>query len=118
MPADFIDLIAWQQGLQLVADTVRISSAIRGVNAIGLRTQIVSASESIPANIAEGYGRGKGPDCMRFMRIAIASAAEVESHLRVAVVSERLAAELAAPVIERARRTRALTTGLLRSMSR
>lgn len=80
--------------------------------------QIAGCCESIPANIAEGYGRGIGKDCCRFFRIAISSASELESRLRSAVALGRIDEILAAPRIDRVRRVRALTVGLMRWMER
>jgi four helix bundle protein len=81
---------------------------------VSVRDQVIRAAKSIPANIAEGYGRGRTPDGVRFLRIARASAVELESHLRVAVLAGRLPASMSEPLIARTRRVRALIGGLLR----
>lgn len=116
MAADFVDLIAWQEGVALVREVVRLASQVRGPGARDLVDQVLRAAESVPANIAEGYGRGPGREFARFLRIAAASAAEVESHVRVAEASGRLAAEPAQRLVAQARRARALATGLCRSV--
>jgi four helix bundle protein len=46
--------------------------------------QLVRAADSIGANIAEGFGRGNGPDQKRFVRIARGSVCEVKHWLRLA----------------------------------
>ncbi len=114
MPGDFTDLVAWQQALALAADIALIDRRIRGSAAQAFRDQLRRAVESIPANIAEGYGRGFGADYGRFLRIASASAAEVESHLRVAVATGRIEEKAVTALIERCRRVRALIRGLYR----
>jgi len=51
----------------------------------GLREQIRRASVSIMANIAEGFGRHSDREFANFLNIAHGSAAEVQSHLYVAL---------------------------------
>jgi four helix bundle protein len=116
MAADFIDLLAWQEGVALVREVVRLAPQVRGVGSEEVVDQMLRAAESVPANVAEGYGRGLGRDFARFLRMAAASAAEVESHVRVAEASGRLRAEAALELVRRARRARALIVGLRRSV--
>jgi four helix bundle protein len=114
--ADFVDLVAWQEGVALVRDVVRTAPQVRGAGAEDVVDQLLRAAESVPANVAEGYGRGSGRDFARFLRVAAASAAEVESHVRVAEASGRLTSETAETLVARARRVRALVVGLRRSV--
>jgi four helix bundle protein len=116
--ADFIDLLAWQEGVALVREVVRLAPCVRGAGAEEVVDQLLRAAESVPANVAEGYGRGLGKDFARFLRVAAASAAEVESHVRVTEASGRLQAEAALGLVIRARRVRALVVGLRRSVKR
>ena len=51
----------------------------------GLRDQIRRASVSIMANIAEGFGRHSDKEFANYLNIAHGSAAEVQSHLYVAL---------------------------------
>ncbi|MFI5206969.1 MAG: four helix bundle protein [Gemmatimonadales bacterium] len=118
MAGDFKDLIAWQEAVELVAEVVPLVKRFRGPGASDAADQALRASESIPANIAEGYGRGLGSDFARFLRIASGSATELESHLIVAAAAGRIDRERVEPVVQRARRVRALTVGLARSVAR
>ncbi|MGD0483910.1 MAG: four helix bundle protein [Gemmatimonadales bacterium] len=116
MAADFVDLLAWQEGVALVRDVVRTAPQVRGAGAEDVVDQMLRAAESVPANVAEGYGRGLRKDFGRFLRVAAASAAELESHIRVAEAAGRLDAEMALGLVRRARRVRALVVGLRRSV--
>jgi|FLYL01.1.fsa_nt_gi four helix bundle protein len=50
-----------------------------------LVSQMRRASKSIPANIAEGFSRRQSvPEFKRFMRMAMGSANEMETHLKIA----------------------------------
>ena len=50
----------------------------------GLKSQIRRSCASVPANIAEGCGRGTNADLARFLQIALGSASELQYHLRLA----------------------------------
>ncbi len=50
----------------------------------GLSSQIKRAVVSVPANIAEGYGRENTRTFVQFLRIAQGSLKEVETHLLLA----------------------------------
>ena len=47
----------------------------------GMTSQIRRAGSSIPANIAEGYGRNSKGDYIQFLRISQGSLKELETHL-------------------------------------
>jgi len=80
----------------------------------GLSAQIRRAAVSIPANIAEGYGRNQTGNFLNFLRIAQGSVRELElllaSRLKVAD------AERAAPCREVAIRVSKMLRALIRSI--
>jgi four helix bundle protein len=68
----------------LVLNVHRVARGIRERDLLGLRSQMLRAAMSIPANIVEGTGHQSPREFIRFLRIASGSASELEYHLLVA----------------------------------
>jgi len=115
MGGDLGDLVAWQEAAQLAEAAIAAGQRMRGVGSVAAADQMARAAESIPANIAEAYGRGFGKDGARFLHIARGSAAELESHLWLARRTRRIPEPQASDLLRRARCVRALLRGLLRA---
>jgi four helix bundle protein len=81
---DFRKLLVWQKSHQLAVDIYKITTSFPKNETYGLTGQIGRAGGSIPANIAEGCGRGSDSDLARFLQIAMGSASELEYHLLLA----------------------------------
>lgn len=81
---DFRRLKVWQQARELAvamhAVTRTFPRSDRGV----VSGQLRRAALSIPANIAEGCGKGSPRDVLRFFHIAHGSIREAESHILIA----------------------------------
>lgn len=82
----------------------RVATRIRASRLAGLRSQLVRAAISIPANIVEGRRQESERDFARFLRYALNSAFELEYHVIIArdisAISSRDAASLLDEVIE------------------
>lgn len=78
---DFHALKVWEKAHQLTLDVYRATAMFPKEELYGLTSQIRRASSSIPANIAEGCGRGGNTELKQFLNIALGSASELEYHL-------------------------------------
>ena len=81
----FDEIEAWQKARELTREVYTISSRGLFSKDFGLRDQIRRASISIMANIAEGFERDGTQEFVQFLAVAKGSAAEVVSHLYVAM---------------------------------
>ena len=73
----------WQKAMDLVASVYELTGKLPFDQKYGLSGQIQRAVISIPANIAEGYGRGHRKEYTNFLSIAKGSLAELETHLLI-----------------------------------
>jgi four helix bundle protein len=73
-----------EKGACLDARGVRATREFPRQEEYGLTSQMRRAASSIPANIAEGCGRGGNAELARFLQIALGSASELEYHLILA----------------------------------
>lgn len=80
----FRDLKAWQKSLDLSQRLYCITQSFPKHEMFGLVQQIRRASVSVPANIAEGWGRGSTPDYVRFLRTSRGSLCEIETEVHLA----------------------------------
>jgi four helix bundle protein len=80
-------LIGWQRAVDLVLACYQLADRLPVTERYGLAAQLRRAAVSVPANIAEGHGRGSAADYARCLTIARGSLMEVETHL---IVAERL----------------------------
>jgi len=83
----FHDLIVWQKAMALAEASYRLTGAYPRQEIYGMVAQIRRAAVSVPANIAEGYGRESTGAFIQFLRIAQGSLKELETHI---LLSERL----------------------------
>ena len=81
---DFRDLKVWDKAHRLTLAVYKASKSFPREELYALTSQIRRACASIPANIAEGCGRGSEPEFARFLQIGLGSASETEYHLLLA----------------------------------
>jgi four helix bundle protein len=78
------DLRVWQKGMEIAASVYRLTQNWPKAELYGLTAQARRAATSIPANIAEGYGRHSTGSYVQFLKIAQGSLKELETHLILA----------------------------------
>jgi len=111
-------LIAWQRADDLFIDLHLLSRSFPPIERFELASQFRRAAFSVPANIAEGYGRHTTSDKLKFLQIACGSLAEVGYCLhaarRLGYIEESVYGEFEL----RVRKTSAPLRGLMKSMGR
>lgn len=86
-------VVAWQRAMDLTVDVYGVSKSLSDNERIGLISQMQRSASSIPANIAEGYGRGSDAEYARFLSIAYGSLCELETFVQLAFRLEYISEE-------------------------
>jgi four helix bundle protein len=84
------DLEVWKKGVRFTIEIYRITSEFPSREQFGLTNQLRRAASSIPANIAEGYGRESTKNYIQFLKTARGSLNEVETFLYIGFELEYL----------------------------
>jgi four helix bundle protein len=78
------DLAVWHKSIDLAEAAHIAARGFPRYEQFSLGRQFRDAASSVPANIAEGCGRGTTKELIRFLDIARGSLHEFESHLELA----------------------------------
>ena len=81
---NFTELDAWQAAMVLVETTYGLTRLLPDTEQFGLISQMQRSSVSIPSNVAEGQARGTARTGLYFIRVALGSAAELETLVELA----------------------------------
>lgn len=114
----FEDLDCWQEARALtreVYDATRINGNFS--KDMRLSSQIQSAATSVMANIAEGFIRKSDKEFRQFLFIAMSSAAEVQSHLYVALDQGYLTNEKFRGLYNQADKTAKMISGFIKYLA-
>lgn len=84
----FEDLDCWQNARDVANRVYRACNANEFKREYNLIGQIKGAAASIMANIAEGFSRRGNKEFIQFLFVAKSSAAELQSHLYIALDQE------------------------------
>jgi four helix bundle protein len=77
----FRDLVVWQKAHEFVLAVYRLTESFPDREKFGLAHQMRRAAVSIPANIAEGFGKRSPAEKARFLNIAEGSLEECRYYL-------------------------------------
>jgi four helix bundle protein len=82
----------------------------------GLTSQIRRSAVSIPANIAEGYGRKNRKEYLQFLYISQGSLRELETHLLLSLRVDLVSKSAITPLLDQCDLVGKLLHGLIRSL--
>jgi len=102
--------------MTLAVDCYDLTRAYPRDEMFGLTSQIRRAASSVPANLAEGYGRETTTAFIHFLRISQGSLKELETHL---ILSERVglaSTQASQHLLERCETIGKMLRGLIRSL--
>ena len=118
MVRDYRDLEVWRLAMDLAESVYRLTRAFPKSEEYRLTSQLLRASASVPANIAEGNARSTRKDYARFVSIARGSLAETETFLMLAQRIGLAPVDDIDTVISQADRVGRMLNGLRRSLEK
>ncbi|MDA0806864.1 MAG: four helix bundle protein [Planctomycetota bacterium] len=110
------DLVVWQKSMGLVVSCYELTREFPKSETYGLSSQLQRAAVSVPANIAEGHGRGSTKAFINYLWIANGSLTELETHI---LIAERLGFSQSTeitPIIQATHEVGRMLVGLRRSL--
>jgi len=118
MPAarTFTDLQFWRRARAWSRDIFDVTQQSPFTRDQRLVVQINDSSESVMANMAEGFGRGTQEEFITFLGYAIGSLTETQSHLIAAYDRRYLAKDQYAALFREGTAIRKLTIAFIRAM--
>ncbi len=83
-----------------------------------LADQVIRAATSVPANIAEGYGRNSTGAYLQFLKVARGSLLELETHVLLAQRIEAFDSDRSAAMLQQLERVGKMLNALIKSLQR
>jgi four helix bundle protein len=112
----FAELQFWQRARAWSRDIFQLTQRAPFARDQRLVVQINDSSESVMANMAEGFGRGTQEEFITFLGYAIGSLDETQSHLVAAYDSGYIVREQYATLFREGTAIRKLAVAFIRSM--
>jgi four helix bundle protein len=112
------DLRVWREAMDLAEACYRLTAKFPRDELFGMTAQIRRASVSIPANIAEGYGRNSKGAYGQFLKVAQGSLKELETHLLLVERVGLATNDVTAPILASCDSLGRMLRSLIRSVER
>ena len=110
------DLRVWQEAMDLAVATYKLTSVLPREEVYGLSSQLRRSAASVPANIAEGYGRNSTGSYVQFLSTSRGSLNELETHLLLSACLGLVPQETVDEVISNATKLGKQISALIRSL--
>ena len=111
-------LTVWQKAMDLAEVVYEVTRGLPKEELYGLCSQARRSAVSVPANIAEGYGRDSRKSFIQFLRIAQGSLKELETHLLLAQRLNMIPAKDVSATLECSNEVGKMLRGLIASLNR
>jgi four helix bundle protein len=118
MGSGYRDLVLWQKAMDLVERVYRASEDFPPPERYGLTAQLRRAAVSVPSNVAEGQGRRRRREFLKYLSIAYGSLMELETQIEIARRLEYLGQGPSDELFGATAETGRLLNGLIASLSR
>ena len=102
--------------MNLAEAAYRLTARFPAQEAYGLTAQLRRSGSSVPANIAEGYGRDSRGAYVQHLRIAQGSLKEFETHLLLAERVDLVELTVVTPLLSKADLVGKMLRSLIRSI--
>lgn len=77
------DLVVWQKAMDLTVMVYDLAKLLPSDERFAMASQMTRAAVSVPANIAEGKGRGTPREYVQFLRVARGSLMELDTYIEL-----------------------------------
>jgi len=115
---EFKDLRVWREAKDLVLKIYKVTEQFPKKETYGLADQLRRSTNSICANIAEGFNRYHAKDKIKFYYNARGSISESQSHLIIALELGYIDQPFADQLIEGYDRVRKMLNAMINSVNR
>ena len=115
---EFTKLHVWRKAHALALNVHRVATGIRRSDHRSLRTQMIRAAMSIPANIVEGRGQASDREFCRFLRYAVHSSSELEYHIVMGRDIRAISLSDSKSLLDQVIEVRRMLYGLIKSLSK